>query len=104
MSKQLTVNDLKKEIRRMDPNLKPTDESFDTAVILLASTIVGPNVLSVSRYTGIATPEVAKRAKNFRESKVWSGKKVRAGEWFDKDGGIAFWLDVSVGDGMLRRT
>jgi len=105
MKQQLTITELKKEIRRLDPKLKTTDPAFTTAVILMASAIVGADARAISKYSAIPLSEVTKRSKNFRKQKVWVGEKVRHSGWFDKEtGGIAFWLDVAIGQGYLARS
>lgn len=91
------------ELKTMDPGLEPGTPMHDTAMILLASLVVGPSVEKVAAFLGLPRPEVLKRATRLRANGVWRGGKVRA-DWFDdKSGGVAFWCDCAVAEGLLVR-
>lgn len=107
MRKNLTRAYLIKEIRRLDSSYKTVepkdDEGFKTALILLASIVVGPNIKRLATYTGLSRWDVSKRSRNLRHNRVWVRGRVH-GDWFDKKhGGVAFWADVCVADGLMNR-
>lgn len=92
-----------KEIQRMDKALKRDDPVFVDAVVLLDSSIVGPSADKIADHLGLPRSTVREIGKRAREYGLWVGDKVAAGDWFAKDGGIAFWLDVAVLRGMMTR-
>ena len=99
----MTLSEIKKEVRHLDKNVKDGTEHSITAVILLSSLIVGTNVNQLANFTKYDRAEIVKREKNLRKNKVWVGEKIHV-NWFNRrDGGIAFWCDVAVAEGMLKR-
>ena len=99
-----TLDDFKKEVRRLDPSLK--DEGGDyykAAVVMLVALREGQNVRNLVRFTGYDAEFVKGLAGRLRENKIWARGKTE-GDWFKKPlGGLNFWLDVAAGLGMLRR-
>ena len=90
-------------VKKLDPKLKKNEETFKIATILLSSIQVGADPKAIAKFLDIGVKEVEKYEKNLRKSKVWQGKKV-ACEWFEKEaGGVAFWCDVLVAQGLVKR-
>ena len=50
--KKFTVKEIKKEVRRLDPELDGRSTAFRTAVMLLASAVVGTNYKKIKKFTG----------------------------------------------------
>lgn len=98
----LTKKDIEKEVQKLDPNLKKTEEAFKVASILLSALQVGADSKLVSKFLNLPIEEVKKYEKNLRKSGIWKGKKT-ACEWFEKEGGVSFWCDVNVALGFLER-
>lgn len=94
---------IKKEITRLDPNLKEGEHGYITYLILLSSIVVGPNIKKIAKFAHIPRESVRERSVNLRQNGVWKQGKVYA-EWFEKDGGIAFVCDSMVADGLLKRS
>jgi len=103
MSKSLTLRQIKNAVHRLDPAIKPVDEAYSVAVIMLAALQVGANIRRVARFTGYLIREVAEIGRRLRTNGVWCGPKTQC-EWFEKDGGIAFWMDANVGLGYMERS
>ena len=102
-TEELTLAKIKKAVRKLDPDCKPESEAFKAAVCLLASLQVGPNAKKIAEFTKYRERTVRNFAGHLRDSGVWRNGKVRC-EWFDeRHGGVAFWLDVAVATGMVRR-
>jgi hypothetical protein len=102
--KEPSLDMVKREVRRNDPNLKDNDSAFVSAVILLSSAIVGPNMRKLARFTGYKLADVAQRGYRLRKNGIWVGRGVDCGEWSaPKSGGIAFWLHVAVAEGHVMR-
>jgi hypothetical protein len=102
--KPLSLEDFKKEVHRLDPKLEEDDPGFSTALVLLVALQVGADAQKISDFTKIPLKRVKKLEKNFRANKVWVGKKTCCDWWDKKSGSIAFWCDVLVAEGMLKRT
>lgn len=100
-----TFHDIQQDILRMDPSLDTTDTIFKVAAILLSSLVVGPNARKIARYTAFPYRFVMRVSRRLRTSRVWIGTKVAGAGWADPElGGTAFWLDVCVGLGWLKRS
>jgi len=96
---------VRRTIRKMDPTLSPNDDAYKVAAILLSGLHVGPNIQEIARFTALPRLFVAKVGRCLRANGIWCGVKIAGSEWFDKEtGGCAFWLDVNVGLGYLKRS
>jgi hypothetical protein len=98
----LTLRQIKNVVHKMDDTITPDDEAYQAAVIMLAALQVGANIRRVARFTGYPIREVARIGYCLRANGIWSGSKTKC-DWFEKDGGLAFWLDVSVALGYMER-
>lgn len=78
-------------------------EQRDTGVMLLAALEVGPDEQKVAEFTGIPLDYIRPRAERLRANGVWKNGKTHC-EWFAKDGGVAFVMDVCVAEGLMGRT
>jgi len=103
--KRISLKQLLDETHRLDPMLSEKDDAFKCAVILLTAAVVtGPNIKKVAKFTKYHESLVRRFVDNFRKDKLWGHKYIHSSEWHDKKaGGVAFWLDVSVGLGFIRR-
>jgi len=103
IKKVWTLDDLKKEVKRLDPKTSDENEpAFKTALILLSALVVGANQKNIAKFTKIPQKFIAERAKRLRANGIWRGSKTNC-DWFEKSGGIAFWCDVLVAEGLIRR-
>jgi hypothetical protein len=100
--KKVTLKIIKQEVHKMDPKLDEGDNAFKTAVVLLASTVVGPYADKVSKFTGYPREFVRERGRRLRKNEVWKDGKICA-DWLEKDGVVAFWLDTAVAEGFLNK-
>jgi hypothetical protein len=89
-------------VKKLDPKLEEDSGAFMAAMVLIASTQVGPNVEKIAKRTGLKRAVVREYGKRIRGNGIWQGGKI-ACDWFDKDGGIAFWCDVAVAEGLMNR-
>ena len=103
MSKTLTLQQIKNEIKRLDPEIKPEDPIYNAQVIMLSALVVGANADKVAKFTKLPRWEVRLFAKKLTKNKIWKNGKTYA-DWTDpKDGGVAFLLDSMVVVGLLKR-
>lgn len=102
MKNNVTLEQIKKEVKALDPDLEK-GETFNIALILMSSCIVGPNIQRLSKFTRFPRSYIAKFSRRLRENRVWVKGKIQC-EWFEKEaGGIAFWMDVMVAQGIVTR-
>lgn len=102
MSKKKWTADLVKvEAKR----LTGEDDSVEDQA-LLASAIVGPNVRAICHFLGLRRDEtaVAMAGRRLRANGIWKGSRIYHSGWFNKDGGMAFCLDVCVAQGLMERS
>jgi len=101
---KITLEFLKKEIRRLDSNVEEGSDDFKTALVLLASLVVGPNIKKIAHFVKLPRSYVGKISKRMRENKIWKGTETYCDNWFKKkEGVVAFWLDVCVALGHMKR-
>ena len=101
----MTIRQIRNEIKRLDPQLKQDDTSFVTAVIMLSAIEVGADAERIAKFSGVGLGQVMEREHRLRKNKVWVGEKTHHSGWDDKEsGGIAFWMDVCIADGLLVRS
>lgn len=98
------LKSVRKELARMDPNLDPKDETYRYALVMLTAAQVGPNADKIARRARIPRSEARKLTGDCRRTGIFKGKYIAHSGWFDKDGGMAFWLDVCVARGLMERT
>lgn len=103
MKEKIDKKFIEAEIKKLDPKLKKSDEYFEIATILLSGLVVGANVKKISDFLNLSIQKVKQYEKNLRKNGIWKGEKTYGEEWFKKNGGLAFWLDVHVVKGYLEK-
>lgn len=102
----ITINEIKAEVRRLDPSLKDKDKAFKAAVALLAATCglaPRPTGYMLTKVTGYPYSLVCGFVSQWKSSGVIESNKICC-DWLNRrDRGIAFWCDVAVGLGYMRR-
>lgn len=100
---KVTKEYIEKTISELDKELSKKDDAFKPACILLSSAFVGADNKKISELLKIPVDEIKPLEKRLRASKVWIKDKVNA-DWDDKkNGGVAFWCDVGVAQGFIKR-
>lgn len=100
----MTLTGVKKEVSKLDKNMNPRSLEYKAAVIMLSALEVGADEKKVASFTKYPAATVKAVSKNLRKNKIWVKNKTHA-DWFDeKHGGIAFFADVAVAVGYLKRT
>lgn len=98
----LTLDEIKDALRKMDAGLSEDDDGFKAQVVMVSSLQVGPNVSRLAAFTGISKELITNFSRNLRKNGVWRGTRVYA-NWFETDGGIDFLLDTNVALGCIER-
>lgn len=101
---KVTLPVITKEVHRLDPQLKESEDSFKTAVLMLSALSVGTEVDALVKFTRLPESFVAERVGRLKAGGVFKGDEIHV-DWFDEEnGGIAFWMDVAVAQGLVERT
>ena len=99
----MKLEEIEKMVKKIDPKIETTDEGYKPAVVLLSAVFIGADAKKVAAFTKLPLKLIQKFEKNLRESKVWVGNKTFCDWENEEDGGIAFWCDVLVAQGMIKR-
>ena len=100
--KHITVAFLRREVAKVT-GIKSDDADFSLALVMLAGAVVGPSMLPIVKLTQLPTAIVKKHVGTLRGKGIFTKNKIRA-DWFGKNGGIAFNLDLAVAKGWLDRS
>lgn len=93
------------EVRKLDPKLGLNEPAAFCAAMLLCAIKNGANDKDVIERTGVPLRDGKAIAWRLRRNRVWRKEITHHSGWDDpKTGGIAFWMDVNVGTGMMRRS
>jgi hypothetical protein len=102
--KQAALHGIRRDIWNMDETLAEDSYTFQAAMVLLASELVGPYSDRIATFVGYPPGLVQVIAVRLQEAKIWENDEVHCERWFDpKQGGLAFLLDVMVAEGKLLR-
>ncbi len=102
--KQATMQGMKRDVWNMDATLAEDSYTFQAAMVLLTSELVGPYVDRIATFLGYPPGLVQAMAARLYEAKIWESDEVRCESWFDpKKGAVAFRLDLMVAEGELVR-
>lgn len=87
----------------MDGTLAPTEDSFRTAVLLLALLEKGDDVDALTTFTRLPREFVEIRVKRLRANGVIVENGMLNVDWWDEQhGGVEFWMHVSVAEGLIE--
>jgi hypothetical protein len=93
-----------REVKRLDPQIDKKDDAFKAGVLLLAALQEGANMQRLAKFTGYDKGFVRAHVKRARDNGIFVGGRVHC-DWFEEEfGGVAFWVDVLVAQGLLARS
>jgi hypothetical protein len=95
----LTLEQIKSEVRHLDPALKEDHPAFSTAVVLIAAAFaVGPEIDELVLFTGYPEAIISEIARRMRASGLWSEQGVETEHWFRGDDSwtAGIWADALV--------
>lgn len=99
----MKLNKVKEVVKELDEKLEETDDSYKGALILVSLMNTKHTIGAIKHFTKLPYNFVRDFIKNLQKSKVIKDGKIYC-EWMDKEtGGIAFWMDVNIGLGLLKR-
>jgi hypothetical protein len=95
---------MKEDVWNMDATLTEDSHAFQSAMVLLASELVGPYQDRIATFLGYPLAVVQIVAARLYEAKIWGNDEICCESWFDPEkGGVAFLLDSLVAEGRLIR-
>ena len=95
---------MRRDVRDMNETLEEDSYSFQAAMVLFASELVGPYSDRIATFLGYPLGLVQLMAARLQEAKIWQDDHVHGESWFDPEkGAIAFMLDLMVAEGQLVR-
>ena len=98
-----SLTEVEADVQSLDPALDRDDEAFKVAVVLLAALQVGADVERVAEFTQFDREWLEGVAANLTASGIWQDGHT-ACSWFEEGGGIEFWIDVLVGQGLVEKS
>lgn len=99
-----TLAEVEQALAEMDPNLDKSDETYKVALAMLSAAVVGPSDTAICEFTGVSPEWWLPYADNLRKNGVFTAEGRVAANWMDPEtGGIAFWIDVNVAQGLMER-
>lgn len=102
--KQAALQSMRTDVCNIAGDIAEDSYTFQSAMILLASELVGPYVDLIATFLGYPPSLVQVMAVRLYEAKIWVSGEVRCESWFDpKTGAVAFGLDLMVTEGKLIR-
>jgi len=102
--KESAVQGMKKDVWNMDASLAEDSYTFQAAMVLFASELVGPYVDRIVTFLGYPPDLVQVMAARLQESQIWDGDEVHCERWFDPQKGVAsFIMDLMVAEGKFVR-
>ena len=95
---------MRRDVRDMNETLEEDSYSFQAAMVLFASELVGPYSDRIAMFLGYPSSLVQLMAARLQEAKIWQDDHVHCDSWFDPEkGAVAFMLDLMVAEGQLLR-
>lgn len=97
-----TLDQVRAEIHKLDPSLKPGHRYYDTALFMVAAFKgVGQSDVALAKFTGLSRGYLIRRIKNLRQEGVWCNGQFNH-RWYEDDGGrLEFMLDIKAAEGEL---
>ena len=97
-----TLDEVKAEVRRIDPTLSDDHRYFKTALFLVAAKLgVGHSDVALHRFTGFSRGWLIRRIKNLKKAGIWRDG-VDTHRWYDEGfGAVELRLDVRAAEGEV---
>ena len=87
----------------LDESLPPEDPAYGLAVLLLSASVIGPDVVALSEFTGQEEATVARVAAILRANGLWDRQMLALPRLInDRDRVPPLWAYVSVASGAFR--
>lgn len=99
---------LEETLVELEPDLEGTeeDDSYRTALFLLAAITYGSDTTSLARVTKLPRQFVSQIRQRMISAQLWTEIDVACDHWYRSDGAFCttyFWLDVLVAEGRVVR-
>jgi hypothetical protein len=99
--KPARLQDMKNNVRNIFENLAEESYTFQAAMVLLASAMVGQYTERVATFLGYPLGLVQVISARLTEAGIWDGDQVRCDRWYDPQyGGTSFMMDLMIANGQ----
>jgi hypothetical protein len=101
--KKVSVDEIKEEVQRLDPNKNEDEHGFQVAVVLMSAAFVtGPDTETLAAFTGYRASFIAEISRRMHQAGKWRDGFVRTDHWFNGEKWtVGFWIDTLVAEGFL---
>ena len=98
----LTLDEVKAEVKRIDPTLSEEHRFYKTAVFLVAALkSVGQSDVALHKFTGYSRGWLIRRIKNLKRSGIWKDGEFHH-RWYDDGfGAVELRLDIKTAEGEM---
>lgn len=93
---------IEKDVERIT-GCEPGSSEYNLGCVMLAASQVGVNRRKISRLLQRRESDVEQLMNQLRTSGVFTRTRIYAEDWFGKNGGIGFNLDLCVAMGWITR-
>jgi hypothetical protein len=100
--KEMTLEEIKKHLRQIDPNIPEDDPDYPYFVILLSSIWVGTDPEKLAAFTGYDLALIQAIWKRMCAAKIWDGDTIECEDWYEGGLGLALAMLVARGE-VIRR-
>jgi len=91
-------------VNSLSPGIDLDSQEAIAAAMLLSAAKNGANLRKVLNATGVSAGVGTRIYERLRANRIWWRGTLRHSGWGDKETGeIAFWMDVCVGAGLMKR-
>jgi hypothetical protein len=104
MSVRKDLELIKKEFRRLDPNVQENERGFEICIVLIAAAfVIGPNIERLVSFTGYSQTLVADISRRMHDAGIWTSDEIDTDHWFNADDkwSIGLWIHCLVAEGLL---
>ena len=101
--KQLTLERIQREVRRISGDKDDANLSNQAAVVLLSALQVGTSQRALTAFTKFPRRTVAGFVRRAREQGIFTRDGKVQAQWFDENGSIALLADSMVLCGLFNR-
>lgn len=102
---KMNLSEIYKTVHELDEALGEEESAFKTAALLITLLQMPPDAQALSRFLKLPLNFVEERLDRLKTQGVLDADGKICTDWFDEEsGGVAFWMDVAVAEGILERT
>lgn len=100
-----TIEDVRREVRKMDRKLDPKEDAFIASCMMLSAIVIESTDLNaLAEFMDVNPDGIRIFHANAFKNRIFREDGVAGKNWFEDGGGIEFWLDVACCTGLMQRS